>query len=180
MIKHKKAFYIGSILPDCTPSFLARKHTKEETFPILIKELKKVTVDYDINKGISTYFCRHLGIISHYLADYCTFPHNSSFDGTLKEHCAYESELKFKLKEYVNEKAVQKKIPTKKPVLSLDEIIHLIETIHNEYLKAVKIVKEDCKYIVELCYQVTEAILQYFKHCFEQEVLSRTDMLSVG
>ena len=27
---HKGAFYIGSILPDCIPSFLVRKHTIED------------------------------------------------------------------------------------------------------------------------------------------------------
>ena len=32
---HKGAFYIGSILPDCVPSFLVRKHTIEESFDVL-------------------------------------------------------------------------------------------------------------------------------------------------
>ena len=39
--KHKKAFYIGSILPDIKPSFFTRKHTFEETFDILKEEIKK-------------------------------------------------------------------------------------------------------------------------------------------
>ena len=31
---HKGAFYIGSILPDCIPSFLVRKHTIEDSFDV--------------------------------------------------------------------------------------------------------------------------------------------------
>ena len=29
LVKHKKAFYLGSILPDCKPSFLTVKHEIE-------------------------------------------------------------------------------------------------------------------------------------------------------
>ena len=31
--KHKLSFYIGSILPDCKPSFLYKKHEITGTFP---------------------------------------------------------------------------------------------------------------------------------------------------
>ena len=30
--QHKKAFYLGSILPDCKPSFLTEKHQFNGTF----------------------------------------------------------------------------------------------------------------------------------------------------
>jgi len=86
LFEHKKAFYIGSILPDLKPSFLTKKHNIEETFGILIREIKKVTIDYDIERGINGYYARHLGVITHYLADYCTFPHNTDFTGSLKAH----------------------------------------------------------------------------------------------
>ena len=77
--EHKKAFYLGSILPDLKPSFLTRRHNIEGTFDILIKEIKRLTIYYDVNKGIGRYYARHLGIITHYLADYCTYPHNSEY-----------------------------------------------------------------------------------------------------
>lgn len=165
---HKKAFYIGCILPDCVPSFLTRKHNIDETFHILIKEMKKVTVDYDATKGVNGYYCRHLGVISHYLADYCTFPHNKVFNGTLKEHCAYEKKLKDNLKAYVMKEETQK-VTTKvqKKVLSLDEIVKLVQDLHVEYLKAVKEVKEDCMYIVEVCYQVIDAIVVFLQDKLE-------------
>lgn len=164
---HKKAFYIGSILPDIKPSFLTTKHSIEETFGILIDEIKKITVDYDINKGINGYYARHLGVITHYLADYCTFPHNSIFEGSLKDHVYYEKELKFSLKEYVKRDDVQRERETTQ-FQSIEDVIGFINKTHNEYLKALKAVKEDIKFIVEICYKVVDAILQFFELSYDR------------
>ena len=32
MVEHRKAFYLGSILPDCVPSFLTTRHEFDGTF----------------------------------------------------------------------------------------------------------------------------------------------------
>jgi len=161
--EHKKAFYIGSILPDCRPSFLTRKHSIDATFPILIEEIKKITVDYDMEQGITGYYCRHLGVITHYLADYFTFPHNSIFQGSIKEHCVYEKKLKFTFKSYVQEEDTQRDREQKGTFHSIDEIIRFIVKTHREYLMTLKVVKEDCQFIVDLVYKVVDAILQIFE-----------------
>lgn len=161
--EHKKAFYIGSILPDLRPSFLTKRHTIDETFGTLIEEIKKITIDYDMNRGIGGYYARHLGVITHYLADYCTFPHNSVFEGTITEHVYYEKELKFSLKEYVHRENVQRDRLPNQPGQTIDDIIHFIIKTHKEYLKALKEVKEDIEYIVYLCFKVVDAILLFFE-----------------
>jgi hypothetical protein len=160
---HRKAFYIGSILPDLKPSFLTRKHTIDDTFEILIDEIKKVTVEYDINKGISSYYARHLGVITHYLSDYCTFPHNDIFDGGLSEHCSYEKELKFSLKEYVQSDAAKRNRAQIQKFHSVEEISNFIQKTHKEYLKAIKNIKADIHFIIELCYKVVDSILMFFE-----------------
>lgn len=159
--EHKKAFYIGSILPDLKPSFLTKRHTIDETLFDLIKEIKKITVNYDVNKGINGYFVRHLGVITHYLSDYCTFPHNSIFDGSIKDHILYEKELKYSLKEYVNRDDVQ--MSRNNTFHTIDEIIHIILSTHKEYMKAIKVIKEDIQYIIQLCYKVVDAILMFLE-----------------
>lgn len=164
---HKKAFYIGSILPDLKPSFLTKRHTIEDTFEILIDEIKKVTVEYDIHKGINSYYARHLGVITHYLSDYCTFPHNSIFDGSITEHVYYEKELKYSLKEYVNREDTKRERELNQRLLSLEDIIKLIKKTHKEYLKAIKVVHEDIRYIIELCYRVVDAILLFLEKALE-------------
>ncbi len=166
--EHKKAFYIGSILPDLKPSFLTKRHTIDETFETLIDEIKKITIEYDINKGINGYYARHLGVITHYLSDYCTFPHNSIFEGSITEHCYYEKELKFSLKEYVQSEAAQREREQIQNFHSIDEIIHFIRKTHKEYLKALKNVKGDILYIIDLCYKVVDAILLFFEMALAQ------------
>lgn len=160
---HKKAFYIGSILPDCVPSFITRKHSIDETFHILREEIRKVTEDYDVEKGMNGYYCRHLGVITHYIADYFTFPHNRIFTGTLKEHCNYESDLKKEFKEYVGCVQVRKGRDSQKVFHNVDDICDFILKMHEEYLNAIKVVKVDCLYIVDLCHRVIDAILLFFE-----------------
>lgn len=163
LIKHKKAFYIGSILPDLKPSFLTRRHTIEETFDVLINEIKKITVDYDVKKGIGSYFARHLGVITHYLADYCTLPHNSEYTGTMADHVYYEKEMKFRLKEYIELEGIHSQAIQGQKLLTFDEIIRFIIKTHKEYLTELKAVKQDIRYIIELCSKVVDAILTFLK-----------------
>ncbi len=168
LIEHKKAFYIGSILPDLKPSFFTRRHTIDETFDVLKQEIRKITTDYDITRGIDGYYARHLGVITHYLADYCTFPHNSIFKGTMTEHVYYEKELKFSLKEYVQQEQLNRYRQPNQPLKTMDEIIHYINKTHREYLTALKVVSEDIQYIVDLCYKVVDAILQLFEIAYHK------------
>lgn len=163
LMQHKKAFYIGSVLPDLKPSFLTRRHTIDDTFEILIDEIKKITVDYNVDKGINGYYARHLGVITHYLSDYCTYPHNEVFCGSISEHVIYEKALKYSLKEYVKTKNNKKERIACQLFCSIDEIIRIIAQTHKEYLKAMKNVHKDIQYIVELCYKVVDLILSFFE-----------------
>ncbi len=161
--EYKKSFYFGSILPDCVPSFLTRRHCIEDTIEILKDEIDKITTDYDANKGLSTYFCRHLGVITHYVADYFTFPHNSIYPGNIKDHCIYEEDLKHAMREYVKSDRA-KKIREKNGLFhDSNEIIDFIKKVHAEYLQLMLQVRIDCMYIVELCHKVVDAILQLFE-----------------
>jgi hypothetical protein len=166
LLSCKKSLYVGSILPDCTPSFITRRHSIEETFDILKKEIRKITQDYDVNKGIGPYYCRHLGIVTHYIADYFTFPHNSIYPGNIKGHCEYENELKFALRKYVLTDEAKKKRESSIIFTSIEEIFEYIKEKHQEYLEALKAVKFDCLYIVDLCHKVVDAILQFLEYEF--------------
>ena len=168
LLDHKTAFYIGSILPDLTPSFITKRHTIEETFEILMNEIKKITTDYDIDRGINSYYARHLGVITHYLSDYCTFPHNTIFQGSIKDHVFYEKDLKFMLRQYLESEENQKvRIPCQN-LHTYDEIIHFIRKVHKEYLQAIKAVQQDIQYIIDLCYKVVHAILVFFELALEK------------
>lgn len=169
LLEHKKAFYFGSILPDCTISFLTRRHSVEETFHILEEEIKKITEDYDYNKGINGYFCRHLGIVTHYIGDYFTFPHNTFYNGTMREHCRYEKELKSYMVSYIKSQE-PKKNKDRVRMHTVEDICTFIQQMHKKYEQDVKVIKIDCEYIIALCRQVVEAILCFFEERVCQNV----------
>lgn len=176
LLDHKKSFYIGSILPDCVPSFLTRKHNIEETFDILRDEIIKITDDYDMEKGITRYYSRHLGVITHYIADYFTYPHNGIFTGNLKDHCTYENELKYALRAYVKSEEAVKERQKSIGLNTVEDILNFIKKMHQEYLKAIKIIKVDCMYIVELCHKVVDMILQIFELSIAQNQIRNVEV----
>ena len=159
---HKKAFYIGNILPDCVPSFLTQRHCIEDTFHILKKELHLLIEEYNFNKGVTAYFCRHLGVILHYISDYFTFPHNSFYSGNFKDHCFYEKEMKFYLRAYVKTKEAQLERRKEFSFHTADELCTYIRERHKSYAQMNQTVALDCEYIVDLCHHVVDYILGFF------------------
>lgn len=162
-LKHRKSFYLGSILPDCVPSFITKRHCIDDTFDILKKEINNITEDLDITKGVNSQVCRKLGVITHYVADYFTFPHNKNFLGNLKDHCVYENDLKISLRNYVLSAEAKKVKLTKKAFNNVNQLIEFIEDMHSKYMQAIKEVKVDCSYIVEICHRVVDALLVFIR-----------------
>lgn len=163
LVKHKKAFYLGSILPDCKPSFLTVKHEMEGTFPKLQRQLEKLVELQQSSQINMRVFYRHLGEVIHYIADYFTFPHNAKFTGNLKEHCKYEKRLKKSLRDYIdsgeaerNQNRIRNSV---KNLNSTEAICDFIRKKHDAYIKLKNTVEDDCRQIVSLCHQVMEAVL---------------------
>lgn len=174
--EYKRSFYFGSILPDCMPSFLSRRHTIESTFDILTKELLKITDDYEVQQGITKQYTRNLGVVTHYIADYFTYPHNKIFEGTISEHCSYENTLKHKLKAYLKSQDLGKRTENMRLFPNAEVILNYIKEVHKEYLAVIKTVEVDCFYIVDLCQQVVNAILQIYERKLELNTLSQIEI----
>ncbi|MFA9375406.1 MAG: zinc dependent phospholipase C family protein [Lachnotalea sp.] len=168
LMKHKKAFYLGNILPDCKPTFLTTKHEFGGTFDKVKKDIVKLTIANESNINNNRAYWRDLGQVIHYIADYFTFPHNKNYDGSLKDHCIYENHLKLGLRKYINSGEAQKNLGTLIKFESLDALFIYIREVHEEYLKFKRSVQEDCKYIVNLSQQVVQTII----YLFEKEVKS--------
>lgn len=159
LLQHKLSFCIGNVLPDCKPSFLTTRHEITSTFDMVKENIKKLTIDCAVNKEKTSAYFRDLGQVIHYLADYFTYPHNTIFEGNLKDHCIYEKKLKFALREYIKSGEADRNRQEIKQFTTLDSLFEFILSVHEEYLKIKKSVEEDCKYIVSLCHQVVEGIL---------------------
>lgn len=159
--KHKKAFYLGSILPDCKPSFLTKKHEMQGTFVMVQEEIWRLARGEDVS-NMRVYF-RDLGQVAHYLADYFTFPHNPNYPGTLKDHCIYEKHLKKSLREYIESGEAAKNRELARKLETPEAICEFIRNAHDTYLSLRSTIEKDCHIIVALCHQVVEAIIQLFR-----------------
>ena len=160
---HKFSFYLGSILPDIKPSFLYKRHEMDGTFPYVSRHIRRLSEgDALIRKKKGCKYYRDLGQISHYLADYFTFPHNANYPGNIKDHCIYEEELKKELRAYVHSpEAVRRR--EKMEMHTPADILAMIRQMHNRYLQMESVVKRDCQYIIELCHKVVDAVLCFLE-----------------
>lgn len=156
---HRKAFCLGSILPDIQPSFVTKRHEYYGTFEEVRGKMQRLVNEgaHDCNGRV---FWRRTGEILHYIADYFTFPHNRTFDGSFRQHNSYEKRLKNEMKAFVESGRAD--IYTVTP-LHFDDFNCLVEYIrsrHAEYLQCKRNIQDDIKYILTVCFQVFQGIFQ--------------------
>lgn len=158
---HRKAFCLGSILPDCKPSFLTTRHEYFGTFEN-IQDRIRFLVENGSQVCNERVFWRRFGEVIHYIADYFTFPHNKTFHGTFMEHNHYEKELKNGLKKCIQngEAAVLLKDEQTIHFGNLQELISYVERKHADYLRKVRTIEEDIRYILSVCLQVVRGMFE--------------------
>ena len=177
-ILHTGAFKLGSLAPDLVPSFITKKHQIGETFDILEKKTYKILDTYDRGKGLNKRRTKDMGVITHYIADYFTFPHNEQYEGSLKDHMHYEKELITALNNYVS--SIDVDAPDKvmdvvflENCSSAEDIFRYIRQSHNIYIcmrqqrissgqicSISTLVESDCEYIIRICRNVINAIMK--------------------
>lgn len=159
-INHKLTFYIGSIWPDCTPSFLTKRHCIEETFDIFMKKMSKFVAKFNPKKDMGYLSTLRMGIVLHYIADYFTFPHNTHYTGSLKDHCVYEEELKHRMYEYIDDVKSLNKDYSLPVMADTEQIAEYIRAKHTQYMNVVGNVDSDCGYAFIACMCVMASLLE--------------------
>lgn len=87
-------FYLGVILADMSWLSKTRPHYASRSLPYIEHKIKKLkTVKFN------SYHSLQLGIVVHYLCDFCCIAHQGGSVGNLKEHIRYERALNAYLKE---------------------------------------------------------------------------------
>ncbi len=149
-------FRIGSILPDIKPSFLYKRHEYNTT----VEDLEAYTQKMLSNPNLSSRKkALMLGQISHYVADYFTYPHNDFFLGNLKEHCEYEETLKRMLKAYLKTDYASKELPQFKRAYSVEEVFDRLKSKHAIYSKQEAGIECDIEFIVSVNYEVIKSLI---------------------
>lgn len=156
---HRKAFCLGSILPDLRPSFLTKKHEFSGTIEETSEKLFQLVREGD--EICERVFWRRLGEVLHYIADYFTFPHNSTFTGNLYEHGQYEKQLKNQLRYRIRSGSISEvEIPEAISFEDPDELVTYIRDRHDDYLESQGDIGEDIQFILSVCYQVLLGVVE--------------------
>ena len=156
---HRKAFCLGSILPDIRPSFVVKKHEYFSTFGEIQEKMLQL-VEHGPLEGKERVYWRNFGEVLHYVADYFTFPHNRTYTGSLYEHSQYEKILKQRLKICIKSGAAGAYVFRDVYFKNLEELTEFIQVSHTSYLRKKRNITEDIQYILMVCYQVNQGIVQ--------------------
>lgn len=156
---HRKAFCLGSILPDIRPSFVTKKHEYFGTFEE-IQEKIRALVEHGPSEGKERVYWRNFGEVMHYMADYFTFPHNKTYTGNLYEHNKYEKILKQRLKAYIESGAASAHAFAPMHFQNLADLTDFIRISHASYLRKKRNITEDINYILMISFQVIQGIVQ--------------------
>ena len=158
--KHRFSFYIGSILPDIKPSFLYKRHEIEGTYAEIQRHIARLSEGKKlVEKKKNRKYYMDLGQISHYLADYFTYPHNKIYPGNMKAHCSYEEKLKRDLRSYLRSGEAAKERGEKLVFKNAENLCDFIRKSHNDYLERKHGVEEDIHQIVDVNYKALAGMM---------------------
>lgn len=157
--KHKFSFYLGSILPDIKPSFVYKRHEINGTFPDIRRHIKRLSEGEKAARKKGRKYYMDLGQVSHYLADYFTFPHNESYTGSLKDHCNYEEKLKHDLREYLAG-SHREHLKTKESFGNAEALCNFIQAMHDDYIQRKHDVEDDIQHIIEVNEKALSGMLE--------------------
>ena len=175
---HRKAFLLGSILPDCVPSFLTRRHTIDECFELMMSLMDDIYDTRKHNRAQMRRLCRNLGQVTHYVADFFTYPHNKEYPGSMKQHCHYENWQKLAIRKYLRSEEAQYDRAEVMEFDSTESIGAYIRELHAKYSGEERGVDHDISYIVQINVQIVEALINLF--IFEKgiDIPSESDKIS--
>lgn len=156
--KHRLSFYLGSILPDMKPSFIYRRHEITGTFPDIRRHIARLSEGQKAIEKNGRKYYMDLGQISHYLADYFTFPHNDIYPGNIKDHCSYEEKLKHDLRSYIRLIKTGESLTddfaeasvTETDFYDAEALCNFIQSAHDDYIVRKHDVEDDIRHIVEI------------------------------
>lgn len=85
---NKRFFIYGNMLPDFAPKYRASSHRRKFSWDRAIKLIDEIT-DSE-NSMTSRALSTKLGVLTHYLCDFFTFPHTDDFKKSFVKHEVYE------------------------------------------------------------------------------------------
>lgn len=166
----RRAFLFGCIEPDINLVTYLNGITYTQTikghnYPNMLPQLRSLSKKLLASETIGPLFCYRLGKLIHYLTDAFTFPHNTAFTGTMRDHVQYEEELEKMFLPKLHELHSQS-IPWRGISLYKD-----IVTCHKYYIHAIRGYETDSlftlvfipKFAVGICNCVSKEYVPNFR-----------------
>jgi hypothetical protein len=157
--QNRPAFIIGSLLPDCKPSFLIEKHSYDVKSEDIEKAIRRLTDGYSESVMPGANYWKNLGEVIHFIADFFTAPHNSNFTGNMKEHCTFEGELKRTLKSRIRAGMADCYCYKDVRFQSSEELIGFLREYHAEYMTRERNIDDSIAYIASITYLVAQGVI---------------------
>ena len=104
----------------------------------------------------------NLGQVTHYVADYFTYPHNKIYPGNLKDQCASEEQLKRSLKNYIMSRNMEAGEKVQADFSDAEALYEYILERHKQYLGRKINIETDIRNIVATNRMLVEAIADLF------------------
>ena len=141
---HRKAFCLGSILPDIKPSFITRRHEFYGTFEDVKNRMKELA-DIRPDESNQRVYWRRFG---------------ETYTGSFSQHNHYEKVLKNRLKECIQQGEAYAYLEPAIRFADFSTLIDYIEATHEKYLNKLRSVEEDIRFILNMCFQVVQGLIQ--------------------
>lgn len=139
--KQKMMIMAGSILPD----ILIHTYIKGHTWTDRSSQVFRIIRAHDSRDLRHTASFLRYGCALHYIEDFFTWVHNSAFEGTLREHAAYEIRLYQYLVSHKNEFLRDDDMY----VQDAEQLISQMKELHEEYMKTKPRLEKDRYYIMK-------------------------------
>lgn len=146
-------FKFGLVMVDQSWHVKTHPHYRQKSFDYVLKKIEKLISA----KNFNAYSSLELGIIIHYLCDFCCNAHKSGSVGNIAAHIKYERDLQ----KYLLENFQVLKVKFKNPLNNkrankncLSSIKSSIENILDNYAKGEASYLLDIKHCVEITFMV--------------------------
>ena len=95
---NKNLFYFGTILADCCHLPFTNPHYIDSSYSFIKDKIKKISK----KKSFTYYDSLELGIIIHYICDFCCYSHITGGIGNPNKHMLYERQIQRYLLKNIN------------------------------------------------------------------------------
>lgn len=156
----KFMFNFGLVMVDQSWHVKTHPHYVQKSLGYVLEKIEKLVSV----KKFNAYYSMQLGIVVHYLCDFCCNAHISGSVGNIPYHLKYERDLqKYLLENYdVLGENFRSGLNNKIPIgNNLKSIKALIEKVLNNYIKGDASYLLDIKHCVEITFMVCSNVFNY-------------------